>query len=102
MTNQTTPGYWQGRVSYRSSLLSAEWIEEAPSSFAGILPLADFQTASFSATNGADGATPKLSFPSNAIQMDDPDGQTANPSNATSMSANFDVCWGYQSFTRCN
>jgi Peptidase A4 family len=33
---------------YKGALSSAEWIEEAPSSNTGVLPLADFGTASFS------------------------------------------------------
>jgi hypothetical protein len=41
MTNNTTGAQWSGSFKYASSLLSAEWIKEAPYS-GGVLPLADF------------------------------------------------------------
>lgn len=91
---------WSQTFSYSSSLLSAESIEEAPYQ-GGILPLAEFGTASFSATGGVkNGQTPSLSVATNGLQMQDPWGQTANPSSATTL-ADFDACWGFQAFTSC-
>jgi hypothetical protein len=46
-------------VNYASALLSAEWIEEAPSSSAGVLPLADFVTTTFDPTVNA-GSAPNI------------------------------------------
>jgi hypothetical protein len=99
ITNQTEGWNWTTKVGYGSSLASAEWIEEAPYS-GGILPLADFGTASFSATSGADGATPSLSLSTNGIEMQDPWGQTSTPS-ATDSLADFNACWGFQTYTSC-
>jgi hypothetical protein len=98
MTNNTTGAQWSGSFKYASSLLSTEWIEEAPYS-GGVLPLADFDISSFG-PNTANGAYPSLSVSQNGIQMVDPWDQTANPSNAYS-SADFYVCWGYQTPTSC-
>jgi hypothetical protein len=39
------------QTSSQAQLTSAEWIQEAPSSFAGILPLANFGTINFSGAN---------------------------------------------------
>ncbi len=86
--------HWSLRLPYSSSLLSAEWIEEAPYS-GGILPLADFGTAAFPGPNLAGNTSPTVSS-SNAIQMKDPWGQWANPSLGTV--PNFNVCWGFEAF----
>jgi hypothetical protein len=99
MTDQTRAWTWSRRVRYGSSMLSAEWIEEAPYD-GGILPLADFGAAGFAATSGANGLPPSLSPSANAIQIKDPWGQTANPS-APDVLADFNICWGYQSFANC-
>ena len=47
MVNNTTRGSYQRTVTYRSSRSSAEWIQEAPSSGRGIVPLDDFGTVRF-------------------------------------------------------
>lgn len=100
MTNHTQNWSWSGTFAYASSLASAEWIEEAPYQ-GGILPLADFATASFSATGGVNnGQTPALSLATNGIQMQNPWGQTSNPSAANGL-ADFDACWGFQNMTAC-
>jgi Peptidase A4 family len=57
LTMQNGARSWSSRVFYSSSQLSAEWIEEAPTA-SSVLPLADFATAHFVATAGADGQTP--------------------------------------------
>lgn len=87
---------WTTTVTYTSTLLSAEWIQEAPSSYAGVLPLADFVTASFDPT--ADAVAPVLPG-SDAIQMVDPYGETSNPSAAATGA--FSACWGNGSFASC-
>jgi Peptidase A4 family len=101
MTDQTAGWSWTGTFLYGSSMLSAEWIEEAPYS-GGVLPLADFGTASFSATGGVNnGQTPSLSLSTNGIQMQDSWGQTSSPSATDSPLADFNACWGYQTYTSC-
>jgi hypothetical protein len=97
MTDETQKWSWSMQLSYGSSLLSAEWIEEAPYS-GGILPLADFGTAKFPGANLANTTSPTVSS-GNIIQMQDPWGQWANPSVATV--PNFNVCWGFETFTPC-
>jgi Peptidase A4 family len=90
---------WSKRVAYRSSQLSAEWIEEAPTA-RSILPLADFATAYFVATTGADGQTPSLTLSENGLKMHDPWGQTSRLSPATRL-GQFTTCWGFPTFTAC-
>ncbi len=97
MMNVTTGRSWQGTFNYASTQLSAEWIEEAPSSFAGILPLADYGMASFVPT--ANGAMPSLTLEANGIVMYDSQGhgqrqtvQTSNPSDPGSYTPA--TCWG--------
>jgi hypothetical protein len=100
MSNKTENWTWSQSFTYASSMLSAEWIEEAPYQ-GGVLPLADFATASFSATGGVNnGQTPSLVLSANGIEMKDTWGQTSAPSSATSL-ANFDACWGYTTFASC-
>jgi hypothetical protein len=94
MTNETTGHTWSKSVNYASSELSVEWIEEAPYQN-GVLPLADFGTAMFPGPDGAYSVTAA----SNQIQMKDPWGQWADPSSVTV--PNFNVCWGYKTFTPC-
>lgn len=62
MTNNTTKSSYQRTVTYASSRSSAEWIQEAPSSGRGIIPLDDFGAVRF--TDGSavrDGKTLGLS-----------------------------------------
>ncbi|HEY6203185.1 MAG TPA: G1 family glutamic endopeptidase [Candidatus Limnocylindria bacterium] len=47
MTNNTTKSSYQRTVSYASSRSSAEWVQEAPSSGRGIIPLDDFGVVRF-------------------------------------------------------
>lgn len=94
MTDNTAGWTWSKNVTYNSSLTSAEWIEEAPSSSGGILPLADFGTAQFQGANQANGALASLDLSTNGIEMADPWGQWALPSDAGGYST-FDVCYVY-------
>lgn len=86
---------WSTTVSYDSSLLSAEWIEEAPMGCTGhhctLLPLADYATAAFN-PGTADGGSPGL-VPSEAVVMVNPNGQTSNPSSPDTDSDGFATCW---------
>jgi peptidase A4-like protein len=91
---KTQKWFWNIDLTYGSSLLSAEWIEEAPYS-GGILPLADFGTANFPGANLTNNASPTVSS-ANVIQMKDPWGQWANPSLGTT--PNFNLCWGFGVF----
>src|SRR5512132_3350926 len=62
MTNNTTHSSYQRTVSYASSRSSAEWIQEAPNSGRGIIPLDDFGTVRFTNGNAVrDGKTLGLS-----------------------------------------
>jgi hypothetical protein len=89
---------WATIVPYASSKLSAEWIEEAPSSAGGILPLADFGTATITDLDVGSGETaPAPSLATNGILMEDPWGQTANVSDPNGDS--FSACWGFLAFT---
>ena len=84
-------------VSYASSLLSVEWIVEAPYSN-GILPMADFGTATLSVAL-ADSLDPGL-ISAQAIYLQDPKGQTTSVSAPTGGDA-FNACWGSGSFATC-
>ena len=62
MTNNTTKSSYQRTVTYSSSRSSAEWVQEAPSSGRGIIPLDDFGTVRFTGGSAVrDGKTLTLS-----------------------------------------
>ena len=62
MVNNTTKDSYQRTVQYSSSRSSAEWIQEAPSSGRGIIPLDDFGSVRFTAGSAVrDGKTFGLS-----------------------------------------
>lgn len=85
---------WSHTVSYDSSLASAEWIEEAPSSMTlGVLPLADFGTVTFDPGTVNGGASPDLTQ-GDGIVMDNPNGQTATVSKPDSDADGFNDCFG--------
>jgi hypothetical protein len=92
MQDLTPPREWKfsKNVFYWSSLLSAEWIVEAPYS-GGILPMADFGTATLSAAL-EDSLNPGL-IASQAIYLEDPKGQTTSVSTPSGGDA-FSACWG--------
>ncbi|MDA8081771.1 MAG: G1 family endopeptidase [Actinomycetota bacterium] len=91
LTDTTTGTSWSATLSYKSSLASAEWIEEAPYS-GGILPLANFGTATFD-PGSANGGSPGLQS-SDGIVMSNPNGQTSNISAPDSDFDGFNACWG--------
>lgn len=92
MKDETTGQSWSTTLTYKSSLASAEWIEEAPSSSGGILPLANFGTVTFD-PGTANGGNPGLTQ-SNAVIMYDPNGQTSNVSVPDRDTDGFNAAWG--------
>ncbi|HUZ93016.1 MAG TPA: G1 family glutamic endopeptidase [Candidatus Paceibacterota bacterium] len=100
MTNVTQNISWSTTVTYSSSLASAEWIEEAPWN-GGILPLADYTTAIFDPGTVNGGQNPAL-VSSDAVIMQNSNGQTSNPSAPDADTDGFGTCWGNGStFTAC-
>jgi hypothetical protein len=73
ITDNTTHQSFSTTQSATAQRSSAEWIMEAPSSFSGILPLANFGTASFSGAqatiNGTAGAIDDASWQNTSIDM---------------------------------
>ena len=91
MTDETTGKNWSQVVTYESSKLSVEWIEEAPAGKGGVLPLADFGTATFSQAT-ADDVSADLSS-GDSIVMENPHGQTSNVSAPNSTQDGFSACF---------
>jgi hypothetical protein len=99
MADETAGWSWTQTVQYQSSMVSAEWIIEAPwLNFE--LPLADFVQANF-ANIEANGLNPNVSVAANGIQMSDQWGETSNPSYPLN-GDDFSTCWGRApSYTPC-
>jgi hypothetical protein len=99
LTDNSTNQTFTITVPYNSSLLSAEWIEEAPSSSGGTLPLAQYSNPlSFDPlVSGSDlsanGKPVSLSLSTNGIIMLNPYGETSNPSAPDSDDSGFNTCW---------
>jgi hypothetical protein len=97
MTDATQNWTWSTTLTYASTLASVEWIQEAPTSSGGVLPLADFTATTFTPTD--DNANPGIANAGNgtigpdAITMVDPYGETSEPSPVASLDA-FSACWG--------
>lgn len=99
LSNATTiQPQWAGTFTYKSSLSSAEWIQEAPYS-GGILPLANYGMTSFN-PGTANGSNPNLNT-AEGIQMQNPNGQTSNPSAPDGDTDGFNACWGKGAYTAC-
>ncbi len=97
--NETTTDTFSITVKYKSPNLSAEWIEEAPVSGDNVVPLADFDTATFS--NGTvNGNTADLSK-ADSVVMINPNGQTANVSAPNPSLDGFSACFGEGTLTPC-
>lgn len=92
MLTMTSSRGWtySSSIAYASSLLSAEWIEEAPSSFSGVLPLANYGTATFQPSANSNPALDLTS--TNEIVLVDPYGETSDPSEESG--DQFATCWG--------
>lgn len=90
--------YSTTQSSSRAQRTSAEWIQEAPSSYQGTLPLVDFNTVGFtnaSATiNGVTGPIDSPSWQHDAITMEDGNA-TATPGGLTDSgnTSSFQVTW---------
>ena len=92
MTDSTAGWSWTKTLPYSSSLQSADWIEEAPSSSAGAaFPLADFGIVTFQSVT-ANGSNPNLSLSNDGIQLLF-GSDTGNPSSPTNGDS-FSVCSG--------
>jgi hypothetical protein len=99
MTDETAGWNWTKSVSFQSSMASAEWILEAPWDSGGELPLADYSQATFDPVE-ANGLNPNLSLSANGIIMQDPYGETSNPSSPVNGDV-YSTCWGKSSLTPC-
>ena len=91
MTDETTGKNWSQVVTYESSKLSVEWIEEAPVGKGGVLPLADFGTATFSGSVANDASTDLAT--GDSIVMENPHGQTSNVSAPNATLDGFSACF---------
>jgi hypothetical protein len=94
--NETTGNSWSNVVTYESSKLSVEVIQEAPSDQHGVLPLADFSTVTFSDTTAnADG----VNFSEgDSLVLEDPDGgASSNVSVPDSTMDGFNACFSADS-----
>lgn len=98
MTDQTRGWTWSQDFNFTTTMLSAEWIAEAPY-YNGVLPLNNFVQANFDPAV-ANGVSPNLSLTTNSIVMQDPYGQTSNPSDVVNGNW-FGACYGYSSLTPC-
>jgi hypothetical protein len=97
LTDHIAGWTWTQNFQYQSSMASAEWITEAPGW--PTLPLADYQQATFDPVE-ANGLNPNLSLSANGIIMQDPYGETSNPSSPVNGDV-FSTCWGAGSLTPC-
>ncbi|SRR6266446_698494 len=97
LVDHTAGWTWTQSFQYQSSMASAEWITEAPGW--PTLPLADYQQATFDPVE-ANGLNPNLSLSANGIIMQDPYGETSNPSVPVNGDI-FSTCWGAGSLTPC-
>jgi hypothetical protein len=94
MANNTTKSSYQRTVRYSSSRSSAEWVQEAPSSGRGIIPLDDFGSVRFTAGSAVrDGKTLTLSaLGASAVAMINRSGQViAQPSTLGADGSSFTI-----------
>jgi peptidase A4-like protein len=97
LSDQTAGWIWTQSFQYQSSMASAEWITEAPGW--PTLPLADYGQVTFDPVE-ANGLNPNLSLSVNGVIMQDPYGETSNPSTSVNGDV-FSTCWGTDSLTPC-
>jgi len=99
MTDETTSDTWSQVVGYKSSKASLEDIEEAPSSFSGILPLADYDVSFFSDTTAK--GTPVNFSKGDSLLMLNPAGESSDVSALVSNN-DFAACYSPDStFALC-
>lgn len=82
---------WSKNFQYQTTMLSAEWIEEAPW-LNTIVPLGNYATLGVGSIY-VNNVTATLQLNTNGIAMEDPWGQTSNPAAPLRGSA-FSACWG--------
>jgi hypothetical protein len=97
LTDQTAGWSWTQSFQYQSSMASAEWITEAPGW--PTLPLANYRQVTFDPVE-ANGLNPNLSLSANGVIMQDPYGETSNPSAPVNGDV-FSTCWGAGALTPC-
>jgi len=104
MTNETTAMNWSGNFSYGSPNLSVEVIEEAPTGGSGILPLADFGKATFTATT-AESMSVDLSKGDSVVMVDKQPHHRVDSSSVSapdSTKDGFNACFNsHKSFAKC-
>ncbi len=107
MEDTTRAQTWSTTLNYKSSQLSAEWIEEAPSSSGGILPLAEYGPSPAGSPAPAfdfgltSSGSPSLT-PSEGLVMNNPWGQTSSPSSPDIDVDGFNTCWGDGAMQPCS
>lgn len=92
--NNTTGQSYEKSLQYKSSLSSAEWVEEAPSARRGVLPLDNFGTVQFSAGSATkDGKSVSIAKSgAQPVKMADAAGQIiATPSDLSTDGQGFTV-----------
>jgi hypothetical protein len=89
MTNETTSESWSQVVSYESSELSLEIIQEAPTAEGSILPLADFDTITFTGTT-ANSAGVNLSKGDSLVMEDKQSRHEIESSNVSGLDSTHD------------
>jgi Peptidase A4 family len=93
-TDNTSGQNYQTTVSYDSSLSSAEWIEEAPSNGASVLPLDNFGTVSFTGgqtTENGSSVSINGAGASSVIMVNSAGQALATPSALSSDGTNFNI-----------
>jgi len=98
MTNETTSETWSHTITYESSELSLEVIQEAPSDLSSVLPLADFGTITFSGTT-ANSVRANLSRGDRVVMEDEqsPDEfESSNVSIPDAIHDGFNACFNAQ------
>jgi len=107
MEDTTGAQSWSTTLNYNSAQLSAEWIEEAPSSSGGILPLAEYGPSPAGSPAPAfdfgltSSGSPSLTA-SEGVVMGNPWGQTSNPSSPDFDADGFNTCWGDGAMQLCS
>jgi hypothetical protein len=94
ISNNTTGQSYQTSASYTSTESSAEWIEEAPTGAAGVLPLDNFQSVDFSiaaTTVNGQNLNPAQASAQPLTMLDDSNQPLAEPSSLGSDGAAFTV-----------
>jgi hypothetical protein len=90
MLNSTAGWSWSATLPYASSMASAEWIAEAPGAVTYPLPNYGYLSVTNSLANNT---AVTLTRDANGIVMNNPYGETSNPSETVDGNE-FSTCWG--------